>query len=94
MSNVITLPDHISFEEIAAKWCSLSVWTERGICFYQPKKKQKPSICFREYMEGIRSVLTEDVAEFYPSDRKIFINDEEKFQPILDFIKENSNGQN
>jgi hypothetical protein len=93
MSNTITLPDHISFEEIALKWCSLSVWKERGFYFYQSKKKQKLSICFREYEEDCgESVYAGEVAEFYPSDRTIIIHDEEKFQPILNFIKERSHG--
>ena len=97
MSNTITLPDNITFEEIAAKWCAIyDCLYCTGITFYKLKKKKKIEIvnCFEIYEGNYRGdVCSKSAADYYPSDRKILIRDEEKFQPILDYIKERSNAE-
>lgn len=84
----ITLPDYISFEEIAAKWCEDN---RNGIGFTTRKDVENyivyEFICFCDEAVGEYKP-----ADYYPSNRKIFIKNEEKFQPILDYIKERSNG--
>jgi hypothetical protein len=93
--NTITLPKNIHLKEISAKWCEnhderaltytpdvlricedgMNYMDRYGFVFYTP------------HDDGCKQDI---IAEFFP-DRKIFINDEEKFQPLLNYIEERSN---
>lgn len=89
--NTITLPDTISFEEIALKWCDILDFPDAmGISFVGKGTKINSFTFFSSKLSG--DVFGYSAADYYPSDRKIIILNEEKFQPILDFIKERSNG--
>ena len=92
MPNTITLPDHISFEEIALKWCE---WRKGGNS-YLSFNKSSDGIEVTFSMHDLEYDLSEclPIALFVISEKKFIIEDgeEKKFQPILDFIKEKSNG--
>ena len=90
MSKTIILPDHIKFEEIAGEWCEKSLVS--AITFNKTFNG-KFYIKFVEYFYlGEQYSAQRGVAEFFPADLKIDIKNEEKFQPILNYIKERSNG--
>lgn len=89
MSNTITLPDTISFEEIAEIWCKDFEYQRAvrfmfsQIGFFEFSVSRDKSF---SYVEG------NIMAIFIPYARTLSIKNSEKFQPILDYIKERSNG--
>lgn len=95
MYKSITLPDNISFDEIAVKWCEHR--DDDDYAGYLSFNKDSDGI---KITFGIHTYWEEDFTECIPiawfviNERKFKIDDdyEEKFQPILDFIKERSNG--
>ena len=80
MSNTITLPDNISFEEIATKWCRRIYRTIRfSRAFYELVSYEN------DFRHDIIAIILPDKRTFiYPPDSQ------EKLQPILNFIKERS----
>ena len=77
---IITLPDTISFEEFADKWCEES--------YDNAIRLRYETYFFVIYKGGLIKLL----AVFHPDTRSLEIENEEKFQPILDYIKERSHG--
>jgi hypothetical protein len=77
--NTITLPDHISFEELADKWCEEN--------YDNAIRLRYETYFFVIYKERFCKLS----ALFHPDTRSFEIENEEKFQPILDYIKERSN---
>ena len=89
MSNTITLPDHISFEEIAGEWCEKSL--DYAITFNKTFNGKFYKQFVHHFYLGSEFSAQRVVAKFFPADLKIDIKNSEKFQPILDYIKERSN---
>jgi hypothetical protein len=88
--STITLPDNISFEEIAGEWCEQSL---ASAITFNKTFNGKVYMKFVEYFYFGESYSAQrGVADFFPADLKIDIKNSEKFQPILDYIKERSHG--
>lgn len=83
----LTLPDNISFEEIALQWCQVD--SDNAIYYVSWN-------CYR-FMKYEDSDYGDDevIAEFYPHDRKLLIGDsyykQAQFEFVLDYIRERSN---
>lgn len=86
----ITLPDNISFEEIAAKWCSHNTeWSSNAIDYYAGRwelvyfySKQDTAFCDSVFTVDMKTRELEEVRGH---------GEPELAKPLLDFIKERSN---
>lgn len=89
--NTITLPDNISFEELAAKWCSYNTeWSSNAIIYFEGiwelvhfYSKENGAFCDSVFTVDMKTRELEE-------DR--YHGEPELAKPILDYIKERSNG--
>ena len=90
MSNTITLPDHISFEEIAAKWC----YNDDEVIRAFPDRYEFVYFGIDGECCCEAELFSKTVGIFYFDSRKFcFSNDTdyESLRYVVSFIKERSN---